>query len=90
MAPPNANWCKNKKQVIGRYQGWVYEQSEVGATHNNTTDDTSKGVQGGNITTTTTFTTTVPEVAGIISKELSNANLSGEMLSLINIICKVI
>ena len=64
--------------------------SEVGATHHYTADDTSKGMQGCNITTTTTYNTTVPDVAGIISKELSNANLSGEMLSLINIICKVI
>ena len=38
----------------------------------------------------TTTTTTMPTIAEIISKELPNSDLSGDMLTLVNVISKVI
>ncbi|KAK8372923.1 hypothetical protein O3P69_018355 [Scylla paramamosain] len=72
------------------------KNSRDGATVNhNTAADTNMGEQkqdslSTTTTTTTTTTTAIPEVTDIISRELKNANLSGDMLSLVNIIGKVI
>ena len=55
----------------------------VGAKQNKTDD--KDGTRG-----PTTTTTDVPDVAELISKEFESINLLGEMLSLINVICKVI
>ena len=55
----------------------------VGAKQNKTDD--KDGMRG-----PTTTTTDVPDVAELISKEIERTNLSSEMLSLINVICKVI
>ena len=92
MAPPTPTRSKIKKQDKEDAKDGSRNSSEAGATHLNSADDTSKSEQSGNSTTTTTtsLTTTVPDVAEIISKELPNANLSGDILSVVNIICKVI
>ncbi len=62
------------------------------AVNHNTAANTNMGEQKQDSlsTTTSTTTTAIPEVTDIISRELKNANLSGDMLSLVNIIGKVI
>lgn len=62
-----------------------------GATDNkNTADDTDQRERQQNTHLAATSTSAVPDVTDIISKELLTSNLSGEMLSVINIIGKVI
>lgn len=56
---------------------------DVGTIHHHNND---QGEEQGYLSSATA----VPTIAEIISKELPNSNLSGEMLAVVNIICKVI
>lgn len=86
MTPPPATRSKTK---AANMEGTVGEKNrpEDGTAHSN---NNNADLGAASDTSTTTTTTAVPSVAEMISKEFSSANLSGEMLSLANIICKAI
>lgn len=88
MTPHLLTRSQSKKTEVGDKT-----ENMVGATNNptdgatlnhNNAADTHTGV------ITTTLATAVPDVTEVISRELSNTKLSGDMLSLINVIGKVI
>lgn len=84
MTNPHGTRSKSKKQVREDITDGATNSPEFGTTtHNNNND---QGEEQGNPTNATSS----PTIADIISKELPNSNLSGEMLSLVNIISKVI
>lgn len=90
MSPPPSTRSKAKSVYKDSAEVEAKNRPEVGAAPNinKNTADSSQGGTGG--PSTSTDNTTVPGIAEMISKEVSKANLSGEMLALVNIISQVI
>ena len=86
MTPPLTTRSRASTVIKESTVSETRNRPEDGTAHHNNNAD--KGAASG--LATTTNITSVPNVAEMITKEFSNSNLSGEMLTLTNIICKTI
>lgn len=91
MAPHSSTRSKSgKTRGVEDMDGSSNLPTDGATVHHNNTANINKGEQQQQPDTLCSTTTDLPDVTDIISKEAEKVNLSGDMLSLINIIGKVI
>lgn len=87
---PHTRGYSRRMEKVGNKDGAASVSRDGSTVYNNTADDMDQHARQPTTQPDDNTTTAVPDVTDIISKELLTSNLSGEMLSVINIIGKVI